>query len=228
MVIFCSFPVPQVLGVDVQDAVCINVKSHLDLGDPPRSRRNSHQMKFAQRLVPLRHRTLPLEDMDFNRGLTVGRRRETFALASGNRGVARNQDSADRPQGFNTEGKRRHIQKEQIFHISAQHAGLDGSSHGHDLIRVYSFVGILLEEVTNDLLHPGNAGRSTYQNHFLYVSRLEAGIGKCLPAGLTGSLQDIFGQLLKLGPCQFHIQVLGTPCVGGDEGQVDVGFLRRR
>ena len=48
-----------------------------------------------------------------------------------------------------------------------------------------------------------------------------------LLAGADGALQNVFHHLLEARAGQLHLQVLGTGGVGGDEGQIDVGFEQR-
>src|SRR3989339_411461 len=54
---------PQVLGRDVDDAVCVNVKGNLNLRDASYCRRDAHKVESAKRLVVNCHRTLALQDV---------------------------------------------------------------------------------------------------------------------------------------------------------------------
>ena len=59
-----------------------------------------------------------------------------------------------------------------------------------------------------------------------------ARVDPCVLQGLTGradrALQQIFDELLELRARQLHRQMFRPARIGGDEGQVDVGFQHRR
>ena len=44
--------------------------------------------------------------------------------------------------------------------------------------------------------------------------------------GSIGALDQVVDQLFKLRAGQFHDQMLGPAGIRGDEGQIDLGFLR--
>ena len=52
----------------------------------------------------------------------------------------------------------------------------------------------------------------------------DAGVGDGLLAGLERAVEQVLDQLLELGAGELADQVLGAAGVGGDEGQVDLGF----
>ncbi len=64
----------QVFGVDVHDAVGIDVERHFNLRHAARRGRNAHQLKAPQRAVVRGHLALTLQNMDADRRLVVGRR----------------------------------------------------------------------------------------------------------------------------------------------------------
>ena len=55
-----------VLCGNIEDTVGVDVESHLDLRDSPRSRCDSVKMEETQLLVVLGHRALTLENLDFH------------------------------------------------------------------------------------------------------------------------------------------------------------------
>lgn len=65
-----------VLGRDVNDAVGIDVKGDLDLGDSARGRGDSHQGELTQHLVVCSHLSLTLTHLDLHLCLAVGCRGE--------------------------------------------------------------------------------------------------------------------------------------------------------
>src|ERR1041385_2985300 len=92
------FPGSQIFGGDVDDAVRIDVESHLNLRNSTRSRRNADQVELAERSVVSRHGPLALQNVNLDGSLTVRRGGENFALSRRNRGVALDQLSENAAQ----------------------------------------------------------------------------------------------------------------------------------
>jgi len=76
-----------VLGRHVNDAVCVNVKGNLDLGDAAGRRRDPDKVKLAEELVVGSHVALSLQNLDTNLGLVVRGGRELLRLLVGDCGV---------------------------------------------------------------------------------------------------------------------------------------------
>jgi len=64
MTMRCSLPVFHVLGRDIQNAVGVDVESHLDLRHAARSRRNVREVESAERFVVARTVALTLQYVD--------------------------------------------------------------------------------------------------------------------------------------------------------------------
>src|SRR5262249_92821 len=73
----------EVLGRDVEDPVGVDVEGHLDLGHPPRRRRDPLQPEAAEGHVVPGHRALALEHVDVDRPRAVLRRGGDLRLAGG-------------------------------------------------------------------------------------------------------------------------------------------------
>ncbi len=71
-------------GRDVEDAVGVDVKGDLDLGDASRSRRNSGQVEFAEKVVVASHGTLTFVDLkkDKNKITNFRNKLERLSLTS--------------------------------------------------------------------------------------------------------------------------------------------------
>ena len=93
----------KILCGDVQDAVGVNVEGDLDLRDATGSLRDAVQVEDADRLVRGSHLTLALQDMNLNRGLVVGGRREDFALLDRDGRVPGDQLGEDAAQGLDAQ-----------------------------------------------------------------------------------------------------------------------------
>src|SRR5947209_180524 len=83
---------------------------------------------------------------------------------------------------------------------------------------------LLAEQVFYDLLDARHTRLAADQHDLINVLGLYACIFQSLPGRLDRTLDDVFDHLLQLGPGEFLYQVLGAGGIGGDEGQVDLGF----
>ncbi len=68
----------EVFRADVQDAVGVNVKRHLDLRHASRRRRNVRELELAGRFVVLGKLAFALQDVNLHAGLVVAGGRENF------------------------------------------------------------------------------------------------------------------------------------------------------
>src|SRR6185437_5818398 len=214
----------QVLGADVDDAIGVDIEGDLDLRDAARRGRNADQVELAESAVLRRHRALALQHVDLDRGLVVGGGRVLLALAGGDGGVARNQDGVDAAQGFDAQRQRGDVEQEQVLDLARQHAGLHRRAHRDHFVGVHALVGLLLEQVLDDLLHARDAGRAADEDHLLDLFGADAGVFERLLAGGDRALQDVFHHALELGAGELLEQVLGPGGIGGDERQVDLGL----
>ena len=218
----------RVLGLHVQDAVGVDVKGDFNLRHAARRRRNADQVELAQRAVVARHRALALQDVHLHRGLAVGGGGENLALAGGDGGVARDQRGHHAAQRLDAERERGDVEQQHVLHFARQHARLHRRAHPHHFVGVDALVRLALEEFLHHLLHPRDAGGAAHQHHFVNLAGLEPGVFQRLLARPDGALDQVFHQLLQLGPGQLQLQVLGAALVGSDEGQVDFSLLQLR
>ena len=89
-------------------------------------------------------------------------------------------------------------------------------------------MGLLTEEVLNDLLDFRNARRPADQDDLVDLLDLQAGVLEGLLHRRNRALDEIVRQLLELGPSEAVVQMLRTLLRRGDEGQVDVRRHRCR
>ncbi len=104
---------------------------------------------------------------------------------------------------------------------------MNRGADGDHFVRVHALVRLPVEQVTHNLLHPGNAGGAAHQHHLVDLRRIQAGVGKSLLAGARAAHQKVLDHLLEARPRELHHQVLRAAGVGGDEGQVDLGLEQR-
>ena len=214
-----------VLGVDVEDAVGVDVECDLDLRNAARRGRNAGELELAQRPVLRGHRALALQDVNLDLGLDVGRGREGLGLLGGDGGVARDHAASPRrPASQSPERQRRDVEEQQILDFAGEHAGLHGRADGDDFIRIDAAMRLPAEELLDDLLNLGHAGLAADEHDFVDLAGLDAGIGDGLLAGLERAHEEVVDHLLELGAGELADEVLGSAGVGGDEGQVDLGL----
>merc|ERR550519_382906 len=130
-------------------------------GNPTGSRGNVSEVKLAEVVVVLRHRTLTLVHLDRHGRLVVAVRGERLGLLGGNGGVPLDQRCHDATSSLNSKRKRSNIQQQEIRDglagIAGQDRSLHGSTIGNCLIRVDGLVQLLaVKEVLQKLLHLGD------------------------------------------------------------------------
>src|SRR4030042_3401417 len=106
-------------------------------------------MKFPQGSVVSGHVSFSLKDMNLDAGLIVCGRGENLTFLCGNRRIAVDQPGHDAAQGLAPQGKRRYIKEKDIFYFSSQNPSLNRRTQGNNLIRVYSFMRFLAEELAH-------------------------------------------------------------------------------
>ncbi|CAI8247448.1 MAG: Uncharacterised protein [SAR116 cluster bacterium] len=73
----------------------------------------------------------------------------------------------------------------------------------------------------------GHAGHTADENDFINVASLDPGIFQRRLTWLDWALHQDFDKLLQLGTRQLDIQMFGTRCISGDEGQVHIRLNSR-
>merc|ERR1719204_2962996 len=145
----------------VEDTVGVNIKSHFDLGNSSRSRRNASEIELAQVVVVLGHGTLALVHLDRHSGLVVA--------VGGEGGVPLDQGSHHTSGSLNAERQRGHIEEQQVRHsftgVTSKDSSLHSSTIGNRLVRVDRLVQLLaIEEVLQKLLHLWDPGGASNQH----------------------------------------------------------------
>ena len=88
-------------------------------------------------------------------------------------------------------------------------------------------MGVLAEHLLDQFLNLGDSSGTADQHDFVDLAGLHSSVLKHLLHRPTTTLDKAVDKLLELGSADVHLQVLGPRSVGRDEGQVDVGGLRR-
>ena len=139
--IFCSLPVPEILRGHVNDAVRVDVESHLDLRDAAGRGGNAVEVEAAERLVVARQFALSLEHVDFDAGLAVRGGREDLRFTGRDRRIADDQARRHAAVSLNAKRQRCEVQQEQVLDVTRQHAGLHARADRHHFVRIDALVG---------------------------------------------------------------------------------------
>ena len=197
---------------DVHDTVGIDIEGDLNLGNTTGSGGNASELELSEEVVVLGASTLTLEDLDQDTGLVVGVGGEGLGLLGGDSGVALDQRSHDTTSGLNTEGKRSDIEKQDLVGglgrlVTGQDSGLDSGTVGNGLIGVDGLIGVLVEEVGNELLDLGDTGRTTDEDNLVDGGLVDLGVTEDTLNGLHGAAEEVLAELLETGTGDGGVEV---------------------
>ncbi len=164
---FLFFPGTKVLSGNVQNAVCIDVESDLDLRGAARCWSDTVEVECSELLVVACHGAFPLEHLDFHARLVVAVGRENLRLAGWYGGVSRNHGRCHFACGFDGECERRDVEEEHVFHVTTEDATLNGCADGNDLVRVYAFVRFFPDELACSFDDARHARHSSDEDEFV-------------------------------------------------------------
>ncbi len=173
---FLLLPRSQVLSGDVEDAAGVDVIGDLDLRHSPRRRRNAHQVEPTQGDVVASHGPLSLEDVNLNSRLAVLRRREHLVLLHWDGGVPVYEPREDPAQRLHPQAQGRHVQEQDVLHISRQHSALDSGAQGDALHGIHAELGLSADELLEVFPNDGHAGGAADEDDVLHVPILPLGV----------------------------------------------------
>ena len=212
-----------VFCANVDDSVGIDVEGDLDLRHAARCRGQVDELELAERLVVGRHLTLALQHVNLDRRLRVLGRGEGLALASGDGGVALDEGGHDATLGLDAERQRGHVEKEDVLHLAAEHAGLDRRTDGNDLVGVHRLVGLLAGHFIDQFGDRRHTGRAADKHDMVDLALGEPSVlDRCLE-GLAGASQQVGREVLELGAGQLIVEVQWTGVGCGHVRHVDLG-----
>lgn len=170
-------------------------------------------MELAQQLVVSGHGTLALVHLNQHSRLVVLECAEDLGLLGWYCGVTLDQRSHNTSSGLETEGKRGHVQQEQIIElatavVSTENCGLHSGTVGNGLIGVDRAVGLLtVEEVAENLLDARDTGGPANQHNLVNLVLGHLGITKHTLDGLHGLAEVLVVQLLETSTSQGDMEV---------------------
>jgi len=155
------------------------------------------------------------------RVLLYGSGGKGLALLGGDGGVALDELGHHAAHGLDAQGKGGDVQQQQALHVAHQHAALQRRAHSHALVGVDALEALFAGELLHHVLHSGDTAGAAHQQDLGQLAGREAGVAHGLLDGAGGGLHQMGSELVKLGPGQGQVQMLGAGGVGGDIGQVD-------
>src|SRR6185436_5142477 len=211
----------------MDNAVGIDIERHFDLRHSPWGGRNADQVELSEQLVVVRHLAFALEDANGHGRLIVGSRREDLTLFRRNGGIPVDQLGKDTAECLDPQREGCDVEEEHVLHFALEYAALNGGADGNYFVGIDTTVRFFSEELLDRLNDSWRACHAAYENHFLDVACGDAGVGEGLLAGFDRPFDQVVNQLFKFRAGQFHHQVFRSIGIRGDEGQIDLRFLRR-
>ena len=212
-----------VQGGDIDNAVGVNGKGDLNLGDAAERTADAVESELSQALVLTGHGPFALKHVDLHRGLEVGRCGKNLALGDGDGGVSLDETGADAAHGLNAQREGGDIQEQQAFYGACQNTALQACAHGDALIRIDALEGLFSDKRLDRLLDGGDTAGAAHHQHLADLGDGQAGIGESCPHRRHGLLHKVAGQLVELCAAEDKEEMLGAVPAGGDIGQVDLG-----
>jgi len=142
-----------------------------------------------------------------------------------NRGVSLDHGGHHATERLDAKCEWRHIKQEHIFTITRQHRTLDRSTDSNRFVGIDIATGITAKEFLDLFLHLGHPSHTAHENHIVNVCGLQACVFQSLAAGLNRAFDQLIDQGFKLRPRDFQVQMLGSACICGDVGQIQLGLL---
>ena len=213
-----------VLGSDAEDAIGINVEGHLNLGHATGGRRDAIQAEGAQGLVVAGHFPFALQHVNLHIGLTVHGGGVGLGLLGGDGGVATNHLGHHTTEGFHPKREGRDIQQQDVLDLAGEHTALNRGTNGHHLIRVDRLIWILASDPLDQFQHRRDAGGTAHHDDLIEFAGGELGVLEGLLHRHAATVDELGGQLLKLGPGEGDVEMLGALRCCGDEGEIDLAL----
>ncbi|EMA69746.1 putative NAD-specific glutamate dehydrogenase [Halorubrum aidingense JCM 13560] len=214
-----------VFGLDVDDAVLVDVEGDLDLRGPGRRRRNPRQLEGAEQFVLLGDLAFALEDAHVDGGLVVGRRREHLRLLGGDRRVLVDEPLEQTAFHLDPERERGHVEQHDVVDVAGEHAALDRRAERDGLVGVHVLFRLLTDDFLDLLLDLRHPGRAADEDDLVDVARRVIGVGECLLRRADGALDEVGSEVLERRAGDGLFEVDRTAVGRGDEGEVNRGLL---
>lgn len=167
--------------------------------------------------------SLALEHLNLNRRLVVFSRGKGLRTLGWDGGVALDQLGHHAALGFDAQGERGDVEKQNVFDLAAQNASLECSAYGYDLVWVNTLVRLA---ATGKFLHQLRNGRhtrgTTDQHNVVNLGNRNTCVLDHLVERCLGAIKQILGDALELSARKGLIQEQWVLiCIDGDVRKVD-------
>ena len=129
-------------------------------------------------------------------------------------------------EGLDPERKRGYVEKQKVFDLASENAGLHSGAESDHFIGIDAFVGLFAEKLLHDLLDLWDTRRAADEHDLVDLGSFEPSIVNGLLAGCDGLLNEIVDQLLELRARQTRREMFGAGGISRDERKIDLGFHR--
>ena len=210
MAMDCSRPVPRSLAETWTMPLASISKVTSICGTPRGAGAMPVSWEAAEGLVVGSHLALALQHVDLDGGLAV-RGGEKICVCLTGMVVLRSMSLVNTPPIVSMpRDSGGHVQQHDVFHVAAEHAGLNGRADGHALIRVDALVGLLAGDALHGFLHGGDTGGTAHEDDLVDVLGGDAGVLHGLIERTDGLVDQILRQLVELGAGDGDVQMLGA------------------
>ncbi|EMA50569.1 putative NAD-specific glutamate dehydrogenase [Halococcus thailandensis JCM 13552] len=210
-----------IVGLDVDDAVLVDVERHLDLGRSGGRGRDARELELTQKLVLVGDLALALEHTHLNLRLVRGRGREHLRLLGRDRRVLVDEALEEATLDLDPQRERRHVEQHDVVDVAREHATLDRRTEGDGLVGVDVLLGVLTDDLRDlflDLRHPR---RPADENHLVDIVGVVARIVERLLGRAHSSLDQVGGERLERRAGELLLQVDRSRIRRRDEREVD-------
>ncbi len=135
---------------------------------------------------------------------------EGLSFFNGDRSVAFHQFGENAALSFDTQRQWRNIEQQHVVAFTCKYTSLDGCTDRHDFVRVHTLVWLLAEELLDQFIHFGDAGRPADQDHFIDICGTEFGVRQSLRNRFLNAIDERIDQFLELRSRDCQLQVLGA------------------
>ena len=205
---------PKVLRGDLDDAVCVDVEGHLNLGHARRRPADAVQPEGPEPLVVPDKSPLPLIDVDVHRRLERRRGCEYLAVPGRYCRVPLDQPRGDAADRLDRERERRDVEEHHRGSLGARRkcpaelSALDCCPHRDALVRVDVAARLLAEHGSHLVDDDRHTGRTPDQQDPVYIGGGQARVHEGRADRHLGPLHEVPGQVVEIfaGDRHFHVE----------------------
>ncbi len=189
----------QLARTDAENAVRVDLESHLDTRQSRDHRGDALQMQMRERSAIGCQLALTLQHMDVHAGLIVDTGREHLASARRNSGVAQDDLRHHAAHRLDAERERRNVEQQHLSPAADQNVRLHRRAQRDDFVGIQLAVRRAGEQLLDNPTDERNTGGTADEHRFVNVLRFETRVRQCLAAGLERPVDQGPDDALELG-----------------------------